>query len=59
MCKVDLSIAGRDLQNLLSHWKGAEQTRIEQKYRIMTQRTLLDKSCRPVSAAEERRIRSD
>ena len=57
MCKVDLSIAGRGLQNLWGHWKGAEHTRLEQKYRIMTKRPLLDKSCRPVTAAEERRIR--
>ena len=57
LCKVDLSIAGRGLQNLWSHWKGAEHTRLEQKYRIMTQRPLLDKSCRPVSAEEDRRIR--
>ena len=57
MCKVDLSIAGRGLHNLWSHWRGAEHTRLEQKYRIMTQRPLLDRSCRPVSADEDRRIR--
>ena len=57
MCKVDLSIAGRGLQNLWGHWKGVEHTRLEQKYRIMTQRPLLDKPCRPVSAEEDRRIR--
>ena len=57
MCKVDLSIAGRGLQNLWGHWRGVEHTRLEQKYRIMTQRPLLDKSCRPVSAEEDRRIR--
>ena len=59
MCRVDLSIAGRGLQNLLGHWKGAEHTRLEQKFRIMTQRPLLDKSCRPVSAEEDNRIRID
>ena len=57
MCRVDLSIAGRGLQNLWGYWKGAEQTRLEQKFRIMTQRPLLDKSCRPVSAEEDKRIR--
>ena len=56
-CRVDLSIAGRGLQNLWGHWKGAEHTRLEQKFRIMTQRPLLDKSCRPVSAEEDKRIR--
>ena len=59
MCRVDLSIAGRGLQNLWGHWKGAEHTRLEQKFRIMTQRPLLDKSCRPVSAEEDKRIRLD
>ena len=59
MCRVDLSIAGRGLQNLWGHWKGAEHTRLEQKFRIMTQRPLLDKSCRPVSAEEDTRIRID
>ena len=57
ICKVDLSIAGRGLHNLWGHWRGAEHTRLEQKYRIMTQRPLLDKSCRPVSLAEDKRIR--
>ena len=57
MCKVDISIAGRGLGNLWGHWKGAEHTRLEQKFRIMTQRPLLDRSCRPVSADEDRRIR--
>ena len=57
MCRVDLSIAGRGLQNFWGHWKGAEHTRLEQKFRIMTQRPLLDKSCRPVSSEEDRRIR--
>ena len=32
-------------------------TSLEQKYRIMVQKLLLDKSCRPVSAEEDRRIR--
>ena len=57
MCKVDISIAGRGLGILWGHWKGAEHTRLEQKFRIMTQRPLLDRSCRPVSADEDRRIR--
>ena len=48
ICNVDISIAGRGLQNLWAHWKGVEHTRLEQKYRIMTQRPLLDRSCRPV-----------
>ena len=37
--------------------EGSEHTRLEQKFRIMTQRPLLDKSCRPVSVEEDRRIR--
>ena len=57
LCRVDLSIAGRGLSSLWDHWKGAEHTRLEQKCRIMTQKPLLDKSCRPVSAEEDRRIR--
>ena len=57
LCRVDLSIAGRGLSNLWDHWRGNEHTRLEQKYRIMTQKPLLDKSCRPVSAAEDKRIR--
>ena len=57
LCQADLSIAGRGLSSLWDHWKGVEHTRLEQKYRIMTHRPLLDKSCRPVSAEEDRRIR--
>ena len=53
MCKVNLSIAGSEVQNLWCHWKDAEHTRLEQKFRIMTHRPLLDKSCWPVSAKEE------
>ena len=58
-CRVDLSIAGRGLCSLWDHWKGVEHTRLEQKYRIMTQKPLLDKSCRAVSAEEDRRIRRE
>ena len=57
LCRADLSIAGRGLSSLWDHWKGVEHTRLEQKYRIMTHRPLLDKSCRPVSAEEDRRTR--
>ena len=53
LCKVDISVAGRGLPNL---WKGAEHTRQERKFRIMTQHTLLDKSCCPLSAEEDWRI---
>ena len=55
LCRADLSIAGRGLSSLWGHWKGVEHTRLEQKYRIMTQRPLLDKSCRE----EDRRIRRE
>ena len=57
LCRADLSIAGRGLSSLWDHWKGVEHTRLEQKYRIMTHKPLLDKSCGPVSAEEDRRIR--
>ena len=57
LCRADLSIAGRGLSSLWDHWKGVEHTRLEKKYRIMTHKPLLDKSCRPVSAEEDRRIR--
>ena len=57
LCKVDLCIAGRGLSNLWDHWRGAEHTRLEQKYRIMTHKPLLDKSCRPVTVEEDKRIR--
>ena len=57
LCRADLSIAGRGLSSLWEHWRGVEHTRLEQKYRIMTHKPLLDKSCRPVSAEEDRRIR--
>ena len=59
LCGADLSIAGRGLSSLWDHWKGVEHTRREQKYRIMTQRPLLDKSCRAVTAEEDRRIRRE
>ena len=57
LCRADLSIAGRGISSLWDHWKGVEHTRLEQKYRIMTYRPLLNKSCRPVSADEDRRIK--
>ena len=41
---------------IVGHWKGVEHTRLEQKYRIMTQRPLLDKCCRAVTAEEDQRI---
>ena len=47
LCRVDLSIAGRGLHNLWDHWKGREHTCLEQRFRIMSNRPLLDKSCRP------------
>ena len=50
LCRTDLSIAGRGLSSLWEHWKGVKHTHFEQKYRIMTHKPLLDKSCRPVSA---------
>ena len=56
LCRADLSIAGRGLSSLWDHWKGVEHTRLEQRYLIMTQRPLLDQSCRPVTAEEDRRI---
>ena len=59
LCRVDLSIAGRGLHNLWDHWKGREHTRLEQRYRIMSNKPLLDKSCRPVSLEEDRRIRAE
>ena len=59
LCRVDLSFAGSGLSSLWDHWKGVEHTRLEQKYRIMTRKPLLDKSCRAVSAAEDRRIRRE
>ena len=59
LCRVDLSIAGRGLSSLWDHWKEVEHTRLEQKYRIMTQKPLLDKTCRAVSAEEDRRIRRE
>ena len=59
LCRVDLSIAGRGLSSLWDYWKGVEHTRLEQKYRIMTQKSLLDRSCRAVSAEEDRRIRRE
>ena len=59
LCRVDLSIAGRGLHNLWDHWKGREHTRLEQRFRIMSNRPLLDKSCRPVSVEEDRRIRAE
>ena len=58
LCRVDLSIAGRGLHNLWDHWKGREHTRLEQRFRIMSNMPLLDKSCRPVSLEEDRRIRA-
>ena len=57
LCRGDLSFAGRGLSSVWDHWKCVEHTRLEQKYWIMTQKPLLDKSCRPVSAEEDRRIR--
>ena len=57
MCKANISFAGRGLGDFLGHWKGADHTLLEEKFRIMTQRPLLDRSCRPVSADEDRRIR--
>ena len=50
---------GRGLHNLWDHWKGREHTRLEQRFRIMSNRPLLDKSCRPVSLEEDRRIRAE
>ena len=58
LCRVDLSFAGRGLHILWDHWKGREHTRLEQRFRIMSNRPLLDKSCRPVSLDEDRRIRA-
>ena len=59
LCRVDLSIAGRGLHNLWDHWKKREHTRLEQRYQIMSNKPLLDKSCRPVSLEEDRRIRAE
>ena len=58
LCRVDLSIAGRGIHNLWDHWKGREHTRLEQRFRIMSNRPLLDKSCRPMSLDEDRRTRA-
>ena len=57
LCQVDLSFAGRGMHNLWDHWKGREHTRLEQKFRILTNRPLLDKSCRPVPREEDHPIR--
>ena len=57
LCRADLSIGG--LSSLWDHWRGADYTRLEQKYRIMTRRPLLDKSCRAVPAEEDRCIRRE
>ena len=59
LCRADLSIAGRGLSSLWDHGKGVEHTRLEQKYRIMTQRPLLDNCCRAVTAEEDQRIRRE
>ena len=59
LCRVDLSIASRGMHNLWEHWTGREHTHLEQRYRIMSNKTLLDKSCRPVSLEEDRRIRAE
>ena len=59
LCRADISIADRGVHNLWDHWKGREHTRLEQKYRTMSNKPLLDKSCRPVSMAEDRRIRAE
>ena len=56
LCKADLSIAGHGLASLRENWRGVEHTRLEQKYRIMMQMPLLNKACRPVTPAEDRRI---
>ena len=55
-CKVDISIAGRGLNNLWGHWK-ARASHLELKYRNMTQRPLLDKSCSLANVEENSRIR--
>ena len=56
--RVDyLSIAGCGLSSLWDHWKETENSRLKQKYRIMTKRPLLNESCHCVSANEVRRIR--
>ena len=59
LCTADLSIAGRGLSSLWEHLRGVEHNRLEQKYRIMMQKPLLDKACQPVSAEEDRRIRRE
>ena len=59
LCRVDLSIAGQGLHNLWDHWKMREHTDLAQRYRIMSNKPLLDKSCRPVSLEEDRRIRAE
>ena len=57
LCRVDLCIAVRGISNLWEHWKGLEHTRLEQKFGKITQKPLLDKSCRPLSADEDQKIR--
>ena len=59
LCRADPSIAGRGLSSLWDHWKGVEHTRLERNNRIMTQRPLLDKCCRAVTAEEDQRIRRE
>ena len=59
LCRVDLCIADRGLHNPWDHWKGRKHTRLEQRYRIMSNKPLLDKSCPPVSLEEDRRIRAE
>ena len=39
--------------------KAGEHTRLEQRFRIMSNRPLLDRSCRPVSLEEDKRIRAE
>ena len=58
LCRVDLSIADRGIHTLFDHWKSANHTKKEQKYRLMTGRPLLNRACRPVSEEERERIAS-
>ena len=56
MCKVDCWEGPPERVGTL---EGPEHTRLEQKFRIITQRPLPDKSYQPVSADEDRRIQLD
>ena len=48
-CRIDLSIADRGIVQLYDHWRSGGHRAKEQKYRLMTGKPLLNKSCRPMN----------